>query len=348
MRRLAIALLLVALAAPAWAAAPTRIYDLDPVELPQVGLSMIVDAAGFDRAKQLDLADLGETHGHTVGQLTDLTASAAELNLLDGATATAGGLLFGDGTKLTQSAGLLRWDAGNSRLEAANIKVLTGGNLTVENGKVGIGTAAPEYALQVGTKFSVGTDGVVRWGGDVRSATYAPAGYLSYSGTKTLVGGLAGQHLGLVAGAVEKATLTTAGWWGCNTTSPVVDLTIKPTASGGGIFLRQPDDARTTLDMRGYTDGATFRLFNGTTTLFSMDSTSGSQLAYWLGGNWGFGTNGPTAKVDINSDIIRLRTAKTPASASATGNAGDICWDSNYIYACIAANTWKRAALSTW
>jgi len=38
----------------------------------------------------------------------------------------------------------------------------------------------------------------------------------------------------------------------------------------------------------------------------------------------------------------------TPASASATGTAGMIRYDANYIYICVAANTWKRAAISTW
>jgi hypothetical protein len=60
------------------------------------------------------------------------------------------------------------------------------------------------------------------------------------------------------------------------------------------------------------------------------------------------GTTSPTAMLDINSDKMRLRTAKTPASASDTGNAGDICWDASYLYICTATNTWKRAALSTW
>jgi hypothetical protein len=65
-------------------------------------------------------------------------------------------------------------------------------------------------------------------------------------------------------------------------------------------------------------------------------------------GNVGIGTSSPTAKLDINSDTLRLRTAKTPASAAATGNAGDIAWDADYIYVCTATNTWKRTALSTW
>ncbi|MBU1487781.1 hypothetical protein KKH56_07030 [bacterium] len=67
-----------------------------------------------------------------------------------------------------------------------------------------------------------------------------------------------------------------------------------------------------------------------------------------IDGNVGIGTTSPTAKLDADSDTIRLRSSRTPASASAPGNAGDICWDANYIYICIAADTWKRAALSSW
>lgn len=38
----------------------------------------------------------------------------------------------------------------------------------------------------------------------------------------------------------------------------------------------------------------------------------------------------------------------TPASATALGVVGEWAWDASYIYVCTAANTWKRAALSTW
>jgi hypothetical protein len=62
----------------------------------------------------------------------------------------------------------------------------------------------------------------------------------------------------------------------------------------------------------------------------------------------GIGTTTPTEKLDINGDSIRLRTAQTPASAGAAGSQGQIAWDSNYIYVCIATNTWKRVAISTW
>lgn len=65
-------------------------------------------------------------------------------------------------------------------------------------------------------------------------------------------------------------------------------------------------------------------------------------------GNVGIGTTSPTDLLDVNSDAMRLRSSKTPASASAAGNAGEMCWDADYMYVCVATNTWKRAALSTW
>lgn len=37
-----------------------------------------------------------------------------------------------------------------------------------------------------------------------------------------------------------------------------------------------------------------------------------------------------------------------PASSTATGTAGSITWDNNYIYICVATDTWKRVALNTY
>ena len=54
------------------------------------------------------------------------------------------------------------------------------------------------------------------------------------------------------------------------------------------------------------------------------------------------------ALLQVNGNRIRIATAKTPASATDTGTAGEICWDASYIYVCTATNTWKRTAISTW
>lgn len=65
-------------------------------------------------------------------------------------------------------------------------------------------------------------------------------------------------------------------------------------------------------------------------------------------GNVGIGATDPTKKMDINDSGIRIRKSYTPASATAPGNPGEIGWDQNYVYICVAPNTWKRTQLSSW
>ena len=68
----------------------------------------------------------------------------------------------------------------------------------------------------------------------------------------------------------------------------------------------------------------------------------------------GVNTDSPLVALDVNggvriqSDSIAIQNSKTPSSASDTGQAGQICWDTNYLYVCVASNTWKRIALNSW
>lgn len=93
--------------------------------------------------------------------------------------------------------------------------------------------------------------------------------------------------------------------------------------------------------------------FQGSTSLAGVVAinagVSGATRVYIdSSGNVGFNTTSPTAAIDHTGSTLRLRTSRTPASASATGTAGEICWDSSYVYVCVATDTWKRTALSTW
>lgn len=51
---------------------------------------------------------------------------------------------------------------------------------------------------------------------------------------------------------------------------------------------------------------------------------------------------------NIKGDKAIISQSKTPASAGAAGETGSVCWDSSYIYVCVATNTWKRSALASW
>jgi hypothetical protein len=66
-------------------------------------------------------------------------------------------------------------------------------------------------------------------------------------------------------------------------------------------------------------------------------------------GEWGIGGAALLGTaLCVHGDMLRLTTAKTPATATATGTAGQICWDSGFVYVCVGTNSWKRAAIAAW
>lgn len=54
-----------------------------------------------------------------------------------------------------------------------------------------------------------------------------------------------------------------------------------------------------------------------------------------------------TGVVQANGNPV-VTSVSVPATATSTGAAGQIAYDSAYVYVCIAANTWRRAELLTW
>tara|TARA_Y100000389_G_C17469762_1_gene529230 strand:- start:514 stop:936 length:423 start_codon:yes stop_codon:yes gene_type:complete len=64
--------------------------------------------------------------------------------------------------------------------------------------------------------------------------------------------------------------------------------------------------------------------------------------------DWGDLTTASTA-YDMGALItITNIQSDAPASATASGTKGDLTFDSDYMYVCVATNTWKRVALSSW
>lgn len=115
--------------------------------------------------------------------------------------------------------------------------------------------------------------------------------------------------------------------------------------SGGDILLRAGSAANPSLSTEADRDTGLY---------FPADNALGLAVAGLLrlyidsSGRIGIGTSAPSGLLDVADDKLRVRTAKTPASASASGNAGEVCWDANYMYVCVATNVWKRTPISTW
>jgi hypothetical protein len=49
---------------------------------------------------------------------------------------------------------------------------------------------------------------------------------------------------------------------------------------------------------------------------------------------------------DNTSQNTAFQKVTAPATSGSNGSAGQIAWDSNYIYICTSTNTWKRVALN--
>lgn len=123
----------------------------------------------------------------------------------------------------------------------------------------------------------------------------------------------------------------------------VADLNNTPDVAGNGVGIRFLQAGNLTNYIRSNFVGSNWGLsFGATSDVMRIDSS----------GNVGIGTTSPTISsgvgLHLSGSTLRLGTARTPASASATGNTGEICWDASYLYICTATNTWRRIAHATW
>jgi hypothetical protein len=87
-------------------------------------------------------------------------------------------------------------------------------------------------------------------------------------------------------------------------------------------------------------DQPNLRLFlvtKDTTGKFSKGQLSAADLS-----------NAEYADISIPGVLGTLGPSAPPATAGSTGTTGMATWDSSYFYICIATDTWKRVAISTW
>jgi hypothetical protein len=71
----------------------------------------------------------------------------------------------------------------------------------------------------------------------------------------------------------------------------------------------------------------------------SISSTTGAVV---IGGGLGVAGN-----INIGGNLT-VSNIYVPTANNSVGTAGQIAWDGDYVYICIATNTWKRANISTW
>lgn len=215
------------------------------------------------------------------------------------------------------------------------------GNFNV-TGNLGVGTTSPSQKLEV-QSGDVLVKGSNNWQNNGDEAKYIMGDTNHY--IKTIRG--TGVKIGTYNASDGICLLESTGKVGIGTATPNSKLQIYDGdifINGVNNFSSNGDEAKVTFgDSNHYIRsikgaGVAIGTWNAADGITLREST----------GNVGIGTTDPTTKLDVNSDKIRVRTAKTPSSASDTGSTGDVCWDSSYVYICVGTNTWKRALLSTW
>ena len=134
-----------------------------------------------------------------------------------------------------------------------------------------------------------------------------------------------------------------------NTNTPATAATLSHQTSGtaaAGIGTRlafQCETSASNVEIGALLSAVTTNVGSGTEAfnlqvlLMAAGATAAAVATFNSNGNFG-----------ITGNTLNIPVTRTPASASATGTAGDICWDASYIYVCVAANTWKRTAITTW
>lgn len=120
-------------------------------------------------------------------------------------------------------------------------------------------------------------------------------------------------------------------------------LNANPTDPLGAATKQSVDAVQT--DVNGFNDN----LKNLTTTeinqLLNIDSISITNAQWQYLGDMNQSIN---TTDDVVFNALTISTPKTPSSAADTGVTGEITWDNDYIYVCVATDTWKRVAISTW
>ena len=119
-----------------------------------------------------------------------------------------------------------------------------------------------------------------------------------------------------------------AGNVGIGTNTPTKKLDIYNSGTTSTDFIIRNG----TVSLLEFVDSGAAYVGSNTNHPLLLTVNGSERLRIDTDGDVGIGTTSPTTKLDINNDKFRVRTAKTPASATAAGDAGDICWDSNYVY----------------
>lgn len=261
------------------------------------------------------------TGADQASQVETLNENGAALGILRTGASGISGTLFGQ----SQANRTFLYSGGGS-----DAGLVVG---TLSNTPLHFGTGnSTRMTLTAGGLFGVGTTAALRGlhlAGASGSAV--PAIFFERTGVRSFVTGVSNEGdytiVDNTAGAI-RMVINSTGLIGVGTATPQRGLHL-----AGGVGSAVPS----------------VRLERTGVRTFSMEVTNAGELTV-LDNTAGAArlTLSTTGVPTFASNTLRVATARTVASATAAGNAGEICWDANFIYICVATDTWRRIAHATW
>lgn len=217
---------------------------------------------------------------------------------------------------------------------------------------------ASQFSFGANSVFTLG--GVANTGARIASSAQFRTGsiWIGYDGAG-----------GSALAPADSSGAAVYGAWGANglavSSTRYLGFAATAASSGDCIAFR---DAANIWGFRNGTNAQTLRIYNTFTSSTNYERARLEWASNVLRIGTEKGSGGGTARalelqtdgttrltigatdgtVTVAGDSITVATSRTPASATATGTTGQIVWDSNYVYVCVATNTWKRSAISTW
>ena len=207
-------------------------------------------------------------------------------------------------------------------------------NIDTTNGRVGIGTTAPSYTLQVaGSAYVTGGlyTGSIYLDSTPAVGFYTPNYNMNFQAARNngSIGDIVFNTNNAGAlGGTEKMRITSIGNVGIGTTAPNSYL-----AGTAGLSIYNSS-------VPGFSLGNTIGYWNinklnGDLRFYDSTATAGTRITFQAGGNVGIGTTSPTAYLHLKAGTATANTAPLKFTAGTnltTAEAGAVEWDGTNLF----------------
>lgn len=208
-------------------------------------------------------------------------------------------------------------------------------------------------AAKIETSLIGAANGVCPLGSDNKvSTTYLPSSVLGAANYQATWNATTNTPTIPAASTSNKGQYYVVATAGATNVDGITDWKIGDWIISNGSAWQKVDNTDAVLSVNGYTGAVS--LAKGDISLGNVDNIQQMPLSYLDTDNTLAANSDlkvPTQKAVkyyVDNHVGGVSWVSVPASASATGTVGQMAYDDDYYYICVATNKWKRTIMATW